>query len=318
MKNYQLAGVALLVIALAGCRGKTRKEEVVASPPKHEFRPVAVPMTYADPQEQADYYATRFWEHFDFTDTAYIHLPEITERAFGNYVQALRNVGKATAAKAVKKMLEQAKKEPLVLHYFAGLYEKYLYEPNSPVMNEELYISVLEVIRGSDLFAEEERTRAEHRLEMALKNRMGTPASDFSFTLVNGKKARLYDIRAEYTLIFFNNPGCHACKEYRDAMHASPVITGLIRDKRLQVVAIYPDEELTEWREYIPQIPAEWINGYDHALVLRGKKLYNLRAIPTLYLLDSKKVVLLKDARIDLVERYLAAVATPSPAATGG
>lgn len=38
----------------------------------------------------------------------------------------------------------------------------------------------------------------------------------------------------------------------------------------------------------------------------KTKNLYDLRAIPTLYLLDKNKTVLLKDATLQKVEQYLA------------
>ena len=45
---------------------------------------------------------------------------------------------------------------------------------------------------------------------------------------------------------------------------------------------------------------------YDKELVIKNKNLYDLRAIPTLYLLDKNKTVLLKDATLQKVEQYLA------------
>jgi thiol-disulfide isomerase/thioredoxin len=312
MKKRIWAGALLLLIATIACKERAKKE-VAPAIVKHEFKPVTIPSAYTDPEQRATYYVTHLWEHFDFADTALIHLPDITERAFASYVQALHAVPKAKAAAAVKQMLKQADREPLMLRHFATLYEKYIYDPNSPFMNEELYIPVLETVSTSAHFDEEQQTRAAHRLEMAFKNRMGEKANNFTFTIASGKKMQLYNIKSEYILIFFNNPGCTACKMYRDAMCASSMITGLVQQNRLKVVAIYPDEDLAEWRAYLPQIPAEWINGYDESLALRGEKLYNLRAIPTLYLLDENKKVLLKDARVELLEQYLVATVTPRP-----
>ncbi len=40
-----------------------------------------------------------------------------------------------------------------------------------------------------------------------------------------------------------------------------------------------------------------WINGYDKELTVLERELYDLKAMPTLYLLDKDKKVLLKDAR---------------------
>ena len=46
----------------------------------------------------------------------------------------------------------------------------------------------------------------------------------------------------------------------------------------------------------MPLYPEQWYNGFDPDLVIRGETLYNVRAIPSLYLLDHEKRVILKDA----------------------
>ncbi|MDR2413765.1 MAG: DUF5106 domain-containing protein [Odoribacteraceae bacterium] len=311
MNKWQWIGIILLLTAVVSCKEKAKKEQV-ALPAKTApvFKPVSVPMTYTDQVQQAEYLAARFWDNLNFTDTSLVHLPEITE-AFSVYASVLGAVPKGKAVASVKKTWKEATKEKRVLHHFASLFEQFLYDPNSPFMNEDLYITILEMTIDSDDFEEEERARAAHRLEMALKNKMGSRATDFSLTLASGKKMRLYNIKADYTLIFFNNPGCHTCKIFRDNICASPVIAELTRQGRIKIVAVYPDEDLSEWKEYLPNIPGEWINGYDEKLALRGEKLYNLRAIPTLYLLDKEKTVLLKDARFELIEHYLATVTAP-------
>lgn len=57
---------------------------------------------------------------------------------------------------------------------------------------------------------------------------------------------------------------------------------------------------------YREQIPASWINAYDDGCVLREKGLYDLSAIPSLYLLDAQKRVLVKDATdVALVEEVI-------------
>ena len=51
----------------------------------------------------------------------------------------------------------------------------------------------------------------------------------------------------------------------------------------------------------MPIYPEEWYNGFDPDLVIRTDHLYNVRAIPSLYLLDAEKRVILKDAHDDKV-----------------
>ena len=74
------------------------------------------------------------------------------------------------------------------------------------------------------------------------------------------------------------------------------MLSELIKKKKLTILSLYPDEGLDEWRKHRNEFPAEWINGYDKSFTIKTKNLYDLKAIPTLYLLDANKKVLLKDA----------------------
>ena len=64
----------------------------------------------------------------------------------------------------------------------------------------------------------------------------------------------------------------------------------------MAVLNIYIDEDLEEWRSYMTVYPEHWYNGFDPDMVIRGENLYNVRAIPSLYLLDRNKTVIMKDA----------------------
>ena len=52
-------------------------------------------------------------------------------------------------------------------------------------------------------------------------------------------------------------------------------------------------------------MPAAWINSYDKSLDIKNKEVYDLKAIPTLYLLDKEKKVVLKDVTFAQVEAFL-------------
>jgi ribonucleotide reductase alpha subunit len=83
------------------------------------------------------------------------------------------------------------------------------------------------------------------------------------------------------------------------------MIASQIADGRLAVVNIYIDEDIQAWRSYMPIYPEEWYNGFDPDYVIRNSDLYNVRAIPSLYLLDAEKRVIMKDAPEERLFRYL-------------
>lgn len=115
----------------------------------------------------------------------------------------------------------------------------------------------------------------------------------------------MYQIFTNYTILFINNPGCHTCVETIDQLRSAEIIEKLLEAILLSILAIYPKEELDAWKQHGKDYPEDWINGYDKELTIRDKELYNLKAIPTRYLLDKNKAVLLKDATFSSIVDYL-------------
>ena len=291
----------LALCCLAGaCGSGNEKKQATAS---KNFQMIEVPSILDNPDDRAAYIGKNYWRNFDFTDTSLIGKPEITEQAFADYVHIIEHMNAETAAASVKTTLSKA--DTAMYAHFLALFEKYLYDPNSPMRNETLYITVLRVAIGSPKTSEAEKTRMRYRLDLAQRNRPEMPATDFTYTLASGKTGTLYDIDAEYLILFFNNPGCHACQETIDQINGSETVRKMIGDKRLKVLSVYPDEDMKAWKEYFPTLPTHWLNGYDASQQIKNEELYDLRAIPTLYLIDRKKFVILKDAPFGEIEHYL-------------
>ncbi|MDR0431507.1 MAG: DUF5106 domain-containing protein [Tannerellaceae bacterium] len=301
MKPIHLLLLSLLFLNCSGQQSKNTIVEKAETP--HTFQMVNIPSMIADHDERAEYLAKRYWDNFDFTDTAYIHLPQVTEQAFVDYIDVLSLVPRHVSSEVIKNMLGKAEATPPMFIYFLDLYEKYLYDPNSPMRNDELYIPVLESMLESALV--KEKIRPAHLLELAKKNRVGEKATNFTYTLANGQTGTLYAIRSDYTLLFFYNPGCHTCKEIMEQLTSSLKAGYMIQEKKLTVLALYPDEDLQEWKNHLKQVPESWINAYDNGAKLQNEEIYDIKAIPTLYLLDKDKKVVLKDITFEQLEYYL-------------
>ena len=266
-----------------------------------------VPAMLITPEQRSEFLANHFWDRYAFDDSlSRSQRPQITEQAWVDYLDLLNRVPLTVVQSALKKlMLKVATHGKGVFTHFTNLADKYLYDPNAPTRNEEFYIPVLEAMCETSVFTETDKIRPQGRLEMARKNRPGSKAIDFSYYTAEGMRGSLYGVKAEYTLLFINNPGCHACDEYIAAIKSSAVINTLLADGRLKILSVYPDEELDEWKRHLSDFPSEWINGYDKNATIKTRGTYDLKAIPTLYLLNKDKVVLLKDAPLGLIESFL-------------
>lgn len=184
-------------------------------------------------------------------------------------------------------------------------YQKhYFFDPNSPFRNEEYMIPVFEAVLESKYSDYSQKEDARYFLPLFSLNRLGEKAADFTFFTKGGRTRNLYSMQSDFILLFFSNPGCENCKQITDALKADVFISQTMADGRLTVVNIYPDDDIQAWYDYVQNYPKEWISGYasdiDDSTPERSM-LYYLRAIPSLYLLDRDKRVLLKDAPIEKI-----------------
>ena len=195
--------------------------------------------------------------------------------------------------------------KPLAYYAFQNRIEqqkKLLYDPNSPYRDEDAYIPVLEEIISSTYADSLQKARAARELPLARLNRVGSPATDFEFTLRNGRSQRLSEVSTDkdYILLMFSNPGCADCSR----------VTQIISElQNVLVINIFPDDDLDAWLEYSAKYPSDWICGYAPDVDEFSEEdgtlpLYHLRAIPSLYLLDRDRHVILKDPPIEKINKW--------------
>ena len=284
-----------------------------------DFPQVQVPAVVGGQEEAMEYLTLHYWDAFTagegnwLCDSLHIAGVEATalEAEVGKYTTLLSMLPLETARKDVRAFcsrLEQAQRKDNGSNIFDGtlkMVSRYLYDPNSPVRDEDLYLPYVKGVAASPLTDPQMVPAYSYDASMCSLNRYGTPAADFAFTDLDGKRHTLYGVRAERILLFFSNPGCNACGEIVDVLCTDETVTSMAGSGRLAVINIYIDSELDKWREYATTYPKQWISGYDHTGTIRSDVTYNVRAIPSLYLLDSGKTVLLKDAPVEKVIAYL-------------
>jgi peroxiredoxin len=130
-------------------------------------------------------------------------------------------------------------------------------------------------------------------------------ASDFTYTLASGEQGTLYAIHSEWVLLYFYDPDCEDCHALMERLNDSDALNRLIREKRIQVLAVYPEEDTARWLEQAEHLPETWINGYDKGAIINTEGLYLIKSLPALYLIDKEKRIRLKEATAEEVENEL-------------
>ncbi|WP_166332765.1 DUF5106 domain-containing protein [Sphingobacterium chungjuense] len=259
--------------------------------------------------ESATSTVTDFWEKFDFKDSLAIVKPEVGEQAVVDFITIAAQSDPKKSADAIKTMLKRASFSPKVLNFFAESYGKYLYDPNSPMYNETLYQAVLEFLVDEESIPDYHRQRFQDRLTLIQRNNPGSKATNFAFQTVDGKNEDLFSQQSKYILLFFYEPGCGGCAHAIESLQPIAKVQEWIKRGDLQILAVYANAEPNLWKDYQQYIPSLWKNVMNADRSIVANNLYDLKASPTFYLLDDKKVVLLKDRNlgenIGYLERFL-------------
>lgn len=312
MKMRFLAVVGCIV-ALVSCGGRNAAPES-----RYRAFPLPdVPGMITDLQERQDYIASHYWDGFFdgewTTDSAHVlGVPDTeVEKNISAFILFLQTQPMDRAREEVGDLFgkieakQAADTSSLVYLRMTEMVSRYLYDPNSPMRSEDYYLPFVEGLARSRFTDDARRAGYEFELRMCRLNPYGSVAPDFRFRDIAGHEGSLHGIKADYTVLFFSNPGCNYCREIIDGIESRPYVDSLIADGTLAVVNIYIDSDVDKWREYAPIYPADWINAYDFGQAINSGQLYFVRAIPSIYLLDSEKRVILKDAPLERVLDFL-------------
>ena len=315
MRSCAIILSVVLLLFVGGCRNGRGRTAVVAYKQVAEYYKVPVAPSMLSGQERIDdFYARNWWRDFDFDDTAQVALSDSAYmvRLFADWATVLERVPDSVGVRSVEQVMDRASASKKCFDMFVMAAREVLADPNSQWRDDELYMPVLRVRIASPFTDDDNRERLRYRLDILSQNRLGHKANNIRYTLFDGFEGTLYGIKAEYTLVFINNPGCEMCRTVREGICDSEILTRAVSSGRLKVLAIYPDQDLDEWLRYRSEMPSTWINGYDRECVMRSEGTYNLTAIPSLYLLDKDKTVLIKDAvSIPLIESALSRQSVP-------
>ncbi len=298
-----LTAVLWLLVSTA-CHHGGRTETL----PTRSFPEVQIPSML--PQEElGDFVLDHFWDAFLDTTKQYFcdstHIGGVNDRLLASqlasFLSILENGDPERAGAVMSAFFDQLERYQAadttsnVFDWMSDAVEYYLFDPNSEIRSEELFLPFVSKLAVSPFAKETLRTRYAHAAVVCATNRPGMKAADFRFLDAGGRSHTLYGEKAPWTVLLFVNPGCQACEEVVSVFEGE-VVRALVASGRLRILGIYIDEDIPAWQERAGQLPAHWVNGYDPAGVIRADRIYYVRAIPSIYILDADKRIVMKDA----------------------
>lgn len=288
---------AALTVSATSCKSTFGKES-------YNFEYINVPSLISDEPGRIEFLSRHFWDNLPWDDTTADIKSDIIKKPFEDYLKILAS-GTFNRASGELRMLAErcAGSGWNIQEPFIELFEKTLYNPNSPYRNEELYITVAGgFLTGKNLLPGASE-RFNFQLQTLLKNRQGTIAQDFTIITTEGNEITLHSINSPYTLIFFYEPDCKSCSTNKDYIISSDVFTKAAN--KIKIIAVYTGTDYERWKNHSVSFPENWIVGYDKENMIMTAQLYDRRASPSVYILDKDKKVMLKDADAYAAEEFV-------------
>ncbi|MCU0420782.1 MAG: TlpA family protein disulfide reductase [Cyclobacteriaceae bacterium] len=114
----------------------------------------------------------------------------------------------------------------------------------------------------------------------------------------------LYDIKKKFTVVYFFDPDCGACKT------ETPKLVDFYQQNKtklsVEVYAVSSDTSMQKMKDYVREmkIPFITVNG-PRTLVGNYQKLYDAFSTPTLYVLDERKKIIAKKLPAEKLADFL-------------
>lgn len=132
----------------------------------------------------------------------------------------------------------------------------------------------------------------------------GDFAPDFEVTTVEGNRVKLTDLRGKYVILQFWGSWCGPCRQ------ENPFLTDLYRryhEKGLEILSVAIDVNTRSWQNAIINDRLGWPH---HAMEPRDfsgqvTTLYNIKSIPTLFLINPEGRIMGVDLKNDYLDRML-------------
>lgn len=315
---FLLLGIVLFFSSCKGGANQKKVETIVAASTVRsqaaadaKFPFPEIPTMLTQPEERKVYLMAHYWDNFNFADTALVNNRNVAEQGAADYLAILAD-GTLTEEQVKGSLDGFCKGMEAQVHarkVFLQMMEDYLYNPNSPFHNEGLYALFLERMLKSEFVDEARKSSLKFSLDLISRNCPGKVATDFVYFLPDGSRHSLAQTRAKNNrlLLVFYDPECPSCHETMQEMVADGMLAEAVKAGKLTVLAVYTEGNQEVWKRTLGDLPQGWTVGSDHETVKQGA-LYDLKAMPSLYLLDGTKRVLLKDAPYAKIREEIAAL----------
>jgi thiol-disulfide isomerase/thioredoxin len=250
-----------------------------------------------------NYYKTHYFDNVDFSDERLLYSPLIYSKVnqyIKNLTVQLPDSINAAADYIIAKARVNKEMFKYVVHFIT-----YTYETSTYMGMDAVFVHMAEKYYSPDQafwMDEAQLFKVKDRASIIKPLLIGKKAPSLMLQDTVGSNKPLYDVKSEYTILYFWDPDCGHCKK----------VTPLLKDyynkmkgKGIEVYAVYCEVEEDKWKKYINENQLKWLNVWDSTKKFQYKRTYDISSTPVAYLLDKNKEIIAKKLSVEQIEEFI-------------
>jgi peroxiredoxin len=273
-----------------------------------EIPPVSVPQGSKNPDSikwvlTYLYNKDHFFDNIDINDERLLRTPILQARLNTFFTNVLIQ-STDTISKEIDKMIGKVKDNYKVFQFISVYLFNHFRE--SEIMGhdaivvklaDEIYLS-----GKADWVSKDFKDDLRKQVDRLRPNLIGKKAQDLVMDSYKGIFVSLYDIKKEFTILYFWEPDCGHCAE------ATPKLKTYydkVKDQGVEVFSVCTTGERAKWEKYIEEHKLNWINGWDPERRTNFGYYYNVESTPMIYILDRDKTIIAKKLSVDDIASFI-------------
>ena len=205
------------------------------------------------------------------------------------FVLADRNV----IEKSIESYVEKVSKNSDNLNLTIGVLNAEVLNIRSQYCSDDVYRIFAKYLLENKRVPDDLKNRVKANVEVLTNSAIGTVIGDIPLVKSPLEATTLYGLTPEFTLLFFNAEGNIDSSIYKVRLSANLAVNNLISAGVLSIVSVLPDGEGLE--EKAAAEPSNWCVGR----LADFQNVYDMRIVPTVYLLDKEKKIIEKFLQVD-------------------
>ena len=254
---------------------------------------------------QFRYYKTHYFDELDFSDDRLLRTP-IFYNKIKTYTQQLTVPLPDSIIVAVDTVIHRARANKEVFKYCVATFANF-YETSKIMGYDKIFVNIAEkyYLTKEAFWADSAlQAKIHERVQKIKPNILGEKAYNMIMPDTGLVIHKLYEVKADYTIVVFWDPTCSHCKveipklsHYYDSAKAAGM--------NIEVFAVGIESDIDLWKNYIKEQNLKWLNVSDLYNNTNFRNFYDIFSTPVIYLLDAEKRILAKRLDTEKVRDFI-------------